>query len=67
MGIDWYWIKQRPQIFAEMLNEDYEVTVVYPKEVFQHISLRKDQDELHDSLLFGVSGGCLELVKNSIS
>lgn len=49
MGIDWYWIKQRPQIFAEMLNEDYEVTVVYPKEVFQHISLRKDQDELHDS------------------
>lgn len=49
MGIDWYWIKQRPQILAEMLDEDYEVTVVYPKEVFQHISLRKDQDELHDS------------------
>ena len=33
MGIDWYWIKQRPQIIAEMLDRDYDVTVAYYKEV----------------------------------
>ena len=35
MGVDWYWIKQRPQILAEYLAQDYDVTVVYIKELFQ--------------------------------
>ena len=46
MGIDWYWIKQRPQIIAEMLNKDYDVTVAYYKELFVKQSLRKNNDEL---------------------
>lgn len=54
MGIDWYWIKQRPQILAELLSEDYEVTVVYLKEIFQKVSLRSDKDELPDSRKVGV-------------
>ena len=44
MGIDWYWIKQRPQIIAEMLNKDYDVTVAYYKELFVKQSLRKNND-----------------------
>ena len=50
MGVDWYWIKQRPQILAEYLAQDYDVTVVYIKELFQKQSLRKDQDELEKSI-----------------
>ena len=46
MGIDWYWIKQRPQIIAEMLNKDYDVTVAYYKELFVKQSFRKNNDEL---------------------
>lgn len=46
MGIDWYWIKQRPQFLALELNKDYNVTVVYLSEVFKHISLRQEKDEL---------------------
>lgn len=33
MGIDWQWIYQRPQIFAEKLARDYEVTVLFPRSV----------------------------------
>lgn len=54
MEIDWYWIKQRPQILAELLSEDYEVTVVYLKEIFQKVSLRSDKDELPDSRKVGI-------------
>ena len=50
MGIDWYWIKQRPQIIAEMLNKDYDVTVAYYKELFVKQSLRKNNDELENSI-----------------
>lgn len=49
MGIDWYWIKQRPQILAEMLSKDYDVTVAYYREVFVKQSLRSDRDELQKS------------------
>lgn len=48
MGIDWYWIKQRPQILAIELEKEYSVTVVYLKEVFQKIELRKNRDEVKD-------------------
>ena len=32
MGIEWNWIFQRPQIFAQELQKEYEVTVVCPKQ-----------------------------------
>lgn len=54
MGIDWYWIKQRPQILAEILSKDYDVTVVYQKEIFKRIALRKNNDELEKSLALPV-------------
>lgn len=50
MGIDWYWIKQRPQIIAEYLNKDFDITVVYVKEIFQKQSLRANKDELPKSI-----------------
>jgi len=31
MGIDWEWIYQRPQIIAEYLQKDYDVTVIFPR------------------------------------
>lgn len=49
MAVDWYWIKQRPQFIAEMLNKEYDVTVVYLKEVFLSQALRNDKDELDKS------------------
>lgn len=33
MGIDWMWIRQRPQIIAESLANDYELTVVFPRSI----------------------------------
>ena len=33
MGIDWEWIYQRPQILAEKLSKDYQVTVVFPRSI----------------------------------
>lgn len=35
MSIEWEWIYQRPQIFAEKLGRDYDVTVVFPRYVWQ--------------------------------
>lgn len=35
MGIDWTWIHQRPQILAEMLANDYEITVLYPRSILK--------------------------------
>lgn len=34
MGIDWNWIYQRPQIIAEYLCRDFDVTVVYPVKIW---------------------------------
>lgn len=31
MNVDWSWIRQRPHILAQMLDEIYDVTVLYPK------------------------------------
>lgn len=49
MGIDWYWIKQRPQIIAENLARDFDLTVAYYREVFVKQSLRTENDELEKS------------------
>lgn len=35
MGIDWQWIWQRPQILAEKLSQDHEVTVLFPRNVLK--------------------------------
>ncbi len=35
MGIDWNWIYQRPQVLAEKLAQDYEVTTVFPRSILQ--------------------------------
>lgn len=35
MGIDWNWIYQRPQILAQHLAEDNDVTVVFPRSVLK--------------------------------
>lgn len=41
-GINWRWIFQRPQILALQLQEQYNVTVMYPKKI---IKFWKDQKE----------------------
>lgn len=33
MGIDWQWIYQRPQILAEKLGKDYDLTVIFPRSI----------------------------------
>lgn len=30
MNVDWYWIRQRPHILAQMLDARYDLTVLYP-------------------------------------
>lgn len=35
IGIDWSWIYQRPQILAERLAADYDVTVIFPRSVLK--------------------------------
>lgn len=50
MGIDWNWIYQRPQIIAEYLSKDYDVTVAYPVKVWdRHVTRdgKKDDTEIH--------------------
>lgn len=42
MGIEWNWIFQRPQIFAQELQKEYEVTVVCPK---QPVSGKRQNNE----------------------
>lgn len=46
MGIDWYWIKQRPQMIAIELEKDYDLTVVYLSEVFKEVKLQKGNEEV---------------------
>lgn len=35
MGIDWNWIYQRPQVLAEKLSRDYDVTVLFPRSLLR--------------------------------
>jgi len=46
MGIDWDWIYQRPQILAEELARDYDVTAVFPRSILQAGKKRKSKHEL---------------------
>lgn len=38
MGIDWDWIFQRPQIIERHLEENYDVTVVFPRSILKIFS-----------------------------
>lgn len=33
MSVDWEWTVQRPQIMAEMLSDDYDITVMFPRSI----------------------------------
>ena len=35
MSIDWNWIFQRPQIIAQHLQENYDITVVFPRSILK--------------------------------
>lgn len=41
MGIDWTWIYQRPQIIAECLCNDFDVTVAYPVKIWDRNTDKK--------------------------
>ncbi len=45
MGIDWNWICQRPQILAEYLSKDYDMTVAYPVKVWDRPVPRRGRGE----------------------
>lgn len=47
MGIDWNWIRQRPQILAEYLSRDYDITVVYPVKIWDRPAARSANEEEH--------------------
>lgn len=37
MGIDWDWIFQRPQIMEQYLEQDYDVTVIFPRSIHRFL------------------------------
>lgn len=41
MGIDWNWIYQRPQVLAEKLSRDYDVTVLFPRSILSSVKLAR--------------------------
>ncbi len=43
--VDWYWIKQRPQHFAEILSRDNMITYICVKDLIMDRSLRSHEDE----------------------
>lgn len=45
MGVDWEWIYQRPQVIAEYLSEDYEITVAFPVKIWDRHVIRKRTNE----------------------
>lgn len=50
MGIDWEWIYQRPQVIAEYLSQDYEITVAFPVKIWGRRVIkkhRKQNPEIH--------------------
>lgn len=47
MHVPWGWIKQRPHFFAEYLNKDFDVDVVYKKPLKvsnRNLINKKDED-----------------------
>ncbi len=50
MSVDWEWTFQRPQILAEMLSDDYDITVMFPRS----ITTRKFKVPKHERIKFSV-------------
>lgn len=44
--INWGWIYQRPQIIAESLSTEYDITVVYPKSVIRKDGVFNKKDDI---------------------
>lgn len=45
MGIDWDWIYQRPQIIAEFLSNDFDITVAYPVKIWDKHTVKECNNE----------------------
>ena len=45
MGIDWEWIYQRPQVIAEYLSQDYEITVAFPVKIWDKHVIKNRRNE----------------------
>lgn len=45
MGVDWEWIYQRPQVIAEYLSQDYEVTVAFPLKIWNRHVIRNSRNQ----------------------
>lgn len=45
MGIDWEWIYQRPQVIAEYLSHDYEITVAFPVKIWNRHVIKNRTNE----------------------
>lgn len=45
MGVDWDWIYQRPQVIAEYLSQDYEITVAFPVKIWDRHSIKNPRNE----------------------
>ena len=54
MGIDWSWIYQRPQIFAEKLTEDYEVVVIFPRSILKWKKKKKTKPNVGMRILWTI-------------
>lgn len=50
MSVDWEWTFQRPQIMAEMLSDDYDITVMFPRS----ITTRKFKVPSHEKINFKI-------------
>lgn len=45
MGVDWSWIYQRPQIIAEYLSYDFDITVAYPVKIWDKHAVKERKSE----------------------
>lgn len=54
MGIDWNWIYQRPQIFAERLARDYRTTVMFPRSILKWSGRRRQNESANQRILWTI-------------
>lgn len=55
MGIDWEWIYQRPQVIAEYLSKDYDVTAAYPVKIWDRTvikNVKRKPADIHKLKIF---------------
>ena len=72
LQIDWDWIFQRPQIFAMMLDKDYDCTIVYPKSLIgQETVVRKNERPKCAKPAYKIPGqsilGCIQSLNDFIA